>query len=58
MLFGFWGQGSPVSAVATLPEIVWEAFLGIFFSFVLFTPRQRARVARRTVSGSPQTSAA
>lgn len=58
VLFGFWDQGSPVSAVATLPEIVWEAFLGIFFSFVLFTPRQRARVARRTVSGSPQTSAA
>lgn len=43
VLFGLWTQGSPVSAVATLPEIVWEAFLGISFAFVGF------RVARTRI---------
>ncbi|QNE35449.1 DUF4386 domain-containing protein [Leifsonia shinshuensis] len=48
VLFGLWGQGSPVSAVATLPEIVWEAFLGVYFAFVGFR-RVRARgVSART----------
>ncbi|MCI0157487.1 DUF4386 domain-containing protein [Leifsonia shinshuensis] len=58
VLFGFWGQGSPISAIATLPEIVWEAFLGIFFSVVAFTPRQRARAARRAAGERAQPSAA
>lgn len=30
VLFGFYGQSSVWSGLATLPEIVWEAFLGIF----------------------------
>ncbi|MEN2739800.1 DUF4386 domain-containing protein [Microbacterium sp. X-17] len=36
VLFGLWSQGSPVSAVATLPEIVWEGFLGVYLAFVGF----------------------
>lgn len=54
VLFGLWSQGSPISAVATLPEIVWEAFLGIYFTFFALTRRQRARIA----AGSPHPSAA
>ncbi|WP_348786964.1 DUF4386 domain-containing protein [Leifsonia sp. NPDC080035] len=30
VLFGAYGQASPVSAVLTLPEIVWEASLGVW----------------------------
>ncbi|GAA4154766.1 DUF4386 domain-containing protein [Leifsonia shinshuensis] len=41
VLFGLWSQGSPVSAVATLPEIVWEAFLGVYFAFVGFRAHRR-----------------
>ncbi|MGH1523887.1 DUF4386 domain-containing protein [Leifsonia sp. L25] len=44
VLFGLWSQGSPVSAVATVPEIVWEAFLGVYFTFVGFRARGRALV--------------
>lgn len=43
VMFGLWGQGSPVSAVATLPEIAWEAFLGVYLTFVAFTHRQQRR---------------
>ncbi|MFE4470887.1 DUF4386 domain-containing protein [Leifsonia sp. NPDC056824] len=42
VLFGLWSQGSPVSAVATLPEIAWEAFLGVYFTFVGFRARGQA----------------
>jgi hypothetical protein len=41
VLFGLWSQGSGVSAVATLPEIVWEGFLGIYLTFVGFRTRAR-----------------
>jgi hypothetical protein len=51
VLFGLWSQGSGVSAVATLPEIVWEAFLGIYLTFVGFRTRGRGVV-------QPQPSAA
>jgi len=52
VLFGLWSQGSPVSAVATLPEIVWEAFLGIFFAFVGFRVAGRAvDRERRVIAG-------
>ena len=58
VLFGLWTQGSTVSAVATLPEIVWEAFLGVYLTFVALTRRQRQRRAARVAATSPQTSAA
>lgn len=32
VMFGLYGQLSPVSAVATLPEIVWEASLGVYLT--------------------------
>lgn len=58
VLFGLWSQGSPVSAVATLPEIVWEAYLGIALTFVTLTAGQRRRAANRLARRSPQPSAA
>lgn len=44
VLFGLWSQGSGVSAVATLPEIVWEGFLGIYLTFAGFRRRGRGGV--------------
>ena len=38
VLFGAWGQTSSVSFLFTLPEIVWEAFLGIYLTFWGFRP--------------------
>jgi hypothetical protein len=49
VLFGLWTQGSTVSAVATLPEIVWEAFLGVYFTFIVLTARQRRRAEGHVV---------
>jgi hypothetical protein len=33
VLFGAYEQTSPINALFTLPEIVWEAFLGIYLTF-------------------------
>ena len=33
VLFGLIPQGSPVQSIATVPEIVWEAFLGLWLTF-------------------------
>jgi Domain of unknown function (DUF4386) len=33
VLFGAYDQTSPTNALFTLPEIVWEAFLGIYLTF-------------------------
>ena len=37
VLFGVIPQGSPVQSIATLPEIVWEAFLGLWLTFKGFS---------------------
>jgi hypothetical protein len=37
-LFGLYEQGSVPSAFATLPEIIWEAFLGIYLVVKGFRP--------------------
>jgi hypothetical protein len=38
VLFGAYEQGSAPSVVLTLPEVVWEAFLGIYLTFRGFRP--------------------
>jgi hypothetical protein len=38
VLFGVIPQGSPVQSIVTIPEIVWEAFLGLWLTFKGFTP--------------------
>ncbi len=38
VLFGAIPQGSPVQSIMTIPEIVWEAFLGLWLTFKGFSP--------------------
>jgi hypothetical protein len=38
VLFGVIPQGSPLQGIATVPEIVWEAFLGLWLTFKGFSP--------------------
>ena len=38
VLFGVIPQGSPVQSIVTIPEIVWEAFLGLWLTFKGFSP--------------------
>jgi hypothetical protein len=38
VLFGAWNQTGGVSFLLTAPEIVWEAFLGIYLTFWGFRP--------------------
>jgi hypothetical protein len=38
VLFGAWDQTSGISFLFTVPEIVWEAFLGIYLTFWGFRP--------------------
>jgi hypothetical protein len=51
VLFGAYGQTSVVSGVLTLPEIVWEASLGVYLLVAGF--RHPARVAPVDESVSP-----
>ena len=37
VLFGAIPQGSPLQSIATVPEIVWEAFLGLWLTFKGFS---------------------
>jgi hypothetical protein len=37
-MFGAYAQSSPVSGLLTLPEIVWEASLGIYLTVRGFRP--------------------
>lgn len=38
VLFGLYDQVSPVSALATVPEFIWESFLGIYLIVKGFRP--------------------
>jgi hypothetical protein len=38
VLFDVFEAGSPLQAVLTLPEFVWELFLGIYLTFKGFKP--------------------
>jgi len=38
VLFGAYEQGSDLSILLTLPEVVWEGFLGIYLTFKGFRP--------------------
>jgi Domain of unknown function (DUF4386) len=38
VLFGVIPQQSPLQSVATVPEIIWEAFLGLWLTFKGFNP--------------------
>ena len=47
VLFGAIPQGSPVQSIMTIPEIVWEAFLGLWLTFKGFSPSPIASNASR-----------
>ena len=38
VLLGAIPQGSAVQGIATIPEVVWEAFLGLYLTFKGFKP--------------------
>jgi hypothetical protein len=44
VLFGVYSQVSAISAIATLPEFVWELFLGIYLTLKGFRPEAVARL--------------
>jgi len=48
VLFGAYGQSSPWSAVATLPEIVWEASLGVLLTIAGVRRGARTAAPRET----------
>ncbi|MFJ7750957.1 DUF4386 domain-containing protein [Arthrobacter sp. NPDC097144] len=54
VLFGAYGQSSIPSALATLPEIIWEASLGIYLTVVGF---RRPRDAETTGTGAQESRA-
>jgi Domain of unknown function (DUF4386) len=45
-LFDLWGPGTTVPALATIPEFIWEAFLGIYCTIWGF--RRDAPILQRT----------
>ncbi len=57
VLFGVIPQGSPVQSIATVPEIIWEAFLGLWLTFKGFSLSPFASADRRTVDVSPAAAA-
>jgi len=54
VLFGAYGQFSPVSAVLTLPEIVWEGALGVWLVVKGVRPRAQEDTGRLTTSHGRQ----
>jgi hypothetical protein len=41
-------QGGAVQGIATIPEIIWEAFLGLYLLFKDFKPSALAALASRS----------
>lgn len=52
VLFGAYGQSSVPSALATLPEIIWEASLGIYLTVVGFRRPRDSETTRAGVQES------
>ncbi|MBP3042999.1 DUF4386 domain-containing protein [Arthrobacter jiangjiafuii] len=57
VLFGAYGQTSVPSALATLPEIIWEFSLGIYLTFVGFRRPRSTRTTAAALKDSPATGA-
>jgi hypothetical protein len=53
VLLGLYGQTSPWSAVATLPEFAWEASLAVYLIVKGFRPSAVARLDAAPVIGGP-----
>jgi len=57
VLLGVIPQGGAVQGIATIPEIVWEAFLGLYLLFKDFKPSPVSAISRRRCGCSRATSA-
>jgi len=56
VLLGVIPQGGAVQGIATIPEIIWEAFLGLYLLFKDFKPSALAALTTRStgqVDSSP-----
>lgn len=53
VLLGVIPQGGAVQGIATIPEIVWEAFLGLYLTFHGFKRSAPLMVAAAAEAGSP-----
>ena len=58
VLFGVIPQGSPVQSIATIPEIIWELFLGLWLTFKGFSPSPITSGEGQPVEISPAAPAA
>jgi hypothetical protein len=58
VLFGLVPQGSPLQSVATIPEIVWELFLGLWLTFKGFSPAPIALNYSQSIEVAPVPAAA
>ncbi len=58
VLLGVIGQGSSAQSLMTLPEIVWEAFLALWLTFVGFKQARVATLASREYESAPTAYAA
>jgi hypothetical protein len=52
VMFGAFDAGSAPQGLATIPEIIWEAFLGLYLTFKGFRPA--APVFRDPIAGTPR----
>ena len=53
VFFGTYEQGSTVPALLTIPEIVWEAFLGIYLTFWGFRAAGLRKLGFETGESAP-----
>jgi hypothetical protein len=58
VLMGLIAQGSSLQGIATIPEIVWEAFLGLWLTFKGFSQSPIASTETRTRGAVSPTAAA
>jgi hypothetical protein len=58
VLLGVIPQGSALQGIATIPEIIWEAFLGLWLTFKGFKIAAPAAVAFATSATDPSSTAA
>ena len=58
VLLGVTGQGSSLQGLLTLPEIVWELFLGLWLTFKGFNATRAVALERRDAALTPAYAAA
>jgi len=54
VLLGVFPQGSALQGIATIPEIIWEAFLGLYLTFKGFKPSPILESGSRELGTAPE----